>query len=161
MQGSESTLTQERDYSGFATAEVAAVYDRYIDTDLVTFASRIGMDERDLKKIVQTQNYTFTGLRVADEIVIGLGQNVGHLIEIGELHVVPARDSANAARRIVEDEYWVEDLDVPTESEMEERIAELLELRRTLCIKSPEQEERLRRDSQRSMDRQARLRANT
>lgn len=151
----------ERDYSGVPTAELARLYDQYIDvSDIEIFAARIGMDERDLKKIVQSQHYPFTGLRIADKILDGLDLNLSALVERGEIHVIPARDSMKAALRIVEDEIWAteEDPDFvrPSDEEIEARAKALLLARETYVVKTPEQEERLRRDSLRSQARVAR-----
>lgn len=175
-----SSVGVERDYSGVPTAELAALYNERTDCDLRTFAARIEMDERDLKKVVVSQHYPFTGLFVADKIVTGLGENISALIGDGELHLIPARGSRNAARRIVEESILTENdevcvvheidsieglealgIGVPSDEEIEKRIAKLLALRGELAIKSPEQEERLRRDAERSSVRLARKREET
>lgn len=117
------------------------------------------MDERDLKKVVLTQNYTFTGLKVADEILLGLGLNISWLVRSGELTIVPAHERWKSAERMVEDEKWVAELrglPAPTEAEIEERIAALTELRRTLCVETSEQRDRLDRDAARTRARLAR-----
>ena len=160
-----STVQQDppsdRDYSGVPTAELAAVYNRYIDCDFLTFAARVEIDERDLKGYVLTEKYPFTGLTIVDKIVTALGQTLNTLVELGELHIIPAargRDKGRGnARLIIEDEYWVKELDPPSQEELDARITELLELRESLCEPSEEQRDRLRRDSERSMARQARL----
>ena len=154
--------TTDRDYSGVATAELAAVYEKYNDCDIVTFAARVGIDERDLKGYVITPKYPFTGLSIADRIVEGLGQTLNTLVEHGELHIIPAARGKDrgrvSARLMVEDEYWVRDLDPPSQEVIDARINELLELRRTLCVPSQAQAERRRRDIERAMARQTRLR---
>lgn len=155
----QEDLDKSRDYSGVPTRELAAVYKRYADCDHRTFAERIGMDERDFKKVVVTQNYSFTGLGVADEIVNGLGLNLSALIATGELTVVPARESRNAAKRMVEDEFWAKGLEAPNAEDVKERVDALLRLRKKHCIPTEAQEDRLRRDSERSAARLARLRS--
>lgn len=158
--GSGLEVVPVRDYAGVPTAELVALYEQYSDTDLVTFAARIGMDERDLKKIVLTQDYAFVGWTKTEKILEGLGLNSSVLLNQGLLHEVPARDSRKTAQKLAEDEFWrkveVGDrLSPPTEREMNERITELLALRDETVVKSPEQAERLRRDSERAQARTA------
>ncbi len=163
----------ERDYSGAPTAELAAVYEKYTDTDLVTFAERIGMNDRDFKNVVVYQKYVFQGLRTVDMIVTGLGLDLHGLVEDGELHIVPSRATVNTARKIAEDEFWTAHEEsihdehsvrvlerelIKRDDEIVARALELVELRNTLCVKSAEQQERVRRDSERSNERQKRNR---
>lgn len=152
----------ERDYSGFSTAEFSVVFWKYLDCDLEIFADRIKMHERDLKKIVEEPSYAFVGLGQVDVIVEALGQNLSHLVGIGELTPVPARDSRTSAVKMVRDEIGNEDengvltLDGIPNEEIEERVQALLELRRTLCVVSEAQAERLRRDAERTTKRRER-----
>lgn len=169
-----SGASLERDYSGAPTSELATLWEKYTDTDLVTFAERIGMDDRDLKKIVIYQNYAFTGLRAVDMIVTGLGLDLHSLVEDGELHIVPSRATVSTARKIAEDEFWTTHEEsihdehsvrvlerelIEREDEIVARALELVELRNTLCAYSEAQQDRVRRDSERSNQRQKRNRA--
>lgn len=155
-------IAKGKDYSGFSTAEFSKVFWKYLDCDFEIFADRINMHERDLKKLVVNPSYAFLGLGQADIIINGLGQNINHLINIGELTVVPARDSRNSALKMVRDEIGVEneegelDLGSIPDEEIEERIQNMLELRRNLCVVSEAQAERLRRDAERTTKRRER-----
>lgn len=155
----EVAVSNHRDYSGVPTSELAAVYAEYKDTnDFAIFADRIGMDERDLKKVLVTQLYPFTGLRVADKILMGIGQNLSALVLAEELHIVPARDSMSTAMKMVEDEIScntcerLADPEGPcptcqgtgiepgremTKAQKQDRAHELVVLRRELCYPSP------------------------
>lgn len=130
--------------------------------DFETFAGRVPMDERDLKKILITQNYPFVGLNIADKILFhGMDLNVSQLSMDDEIHVVPARNSRNAARKMVEDleeairydQDLAPDVVIFTKDEYEEKIDELLELRRQTVVATDEQKERLKNDSARSAKR--------
>lgn len=168
----------ERDYSGVPTAELAVLYQEKTDCDYRTFAARIGMDEGDLKKIVVTQKYAFTGLTWADKIVMGLGENLSLLVHDDRLHIIPARGSLNAARRIIEDTLVLSATETMEEArlsikdvidqgllpptsvkEMQRRAEKLIALRGELALATPEQADRLRRESERSKERLARKRA--
>ena len=131
------THAPQKDYSGVPTSELAAVYARYADVDFGIFADRIGHDERDLKKVLISQYYPFTGLRIADEICMGLDRNVTHLIFNGELHIVPARESLATAMKIVEDYLYAQQAYAPefemTKIEKQVMAQGLVDLRRELC----------------------------
>lgn len=144
-----------RDFDGFSTAEFKQVFWKYLDCDFEVFAERIKWHERDLKNIVVEPKYAFVGMTTADEILLGLDQNVQHLINMGELHPVPARDSRASAMKMIMFEHGVEQedgkitLEGIADEEIEARIRDLLHRRRELCVVSDEQRERLRRDAER------------
>lgn len=149
-----------------ATSQLAEVYARHVDTDIRSFADRIGMDERDLKKVVLTQNYAFTGLKVADEICMGFGYSISDLVRLGELTIVPAHERWRSAERMAADEVWLAEVSewpdedtgemlpmpVPTPEEVEARVQELKKLRATLCAETEHQRARLDSDAQRARD---------
>lgn len=102
----------ERDYSGVPTAELADHFRRYqksTGVDFRAFAKNVGMEERELKKILISQEYAFTGLRLADRILLGMELNVSQMAEAGDIHVV-CRDARTCAKQLVLDQWnWDED----------------------------------------------------
>lgn len=165
------TATTGRDYSGVPTAQLAEVYHRYTTySDIGLFAEKIGMEEGNLKKILLTQKYPFTGLHNADLILLGLGLNISQLARTGEITVVPAGEKWHSADRIVADLQWMRETSgsyateegeivgsTPMDdNEVAAHIAKLKELRVTLCAPSDKQREILERDVARLKARQAR-----
>jgi len=140
--------------------------------DLRSFAYRIGMDERDLKKVVVSQNYAFTGLKVADLICMGLGFSIADLARRGTLTIVPGSEHWNSSVRMAQDEYRtalegvldpetiettplalaykMAGLEPPEPEEIEDRADALRWLRERLVQETDEQRERLVRDRGRS-----------
>lgn len=79
------------------------MYYRYTPyTDIGKFAEHIGMEEGNLKKILVTQKYAFTGLDKADRILLGLGLTITQLEMRGEITVVPSA-KANSAKKMADD----------------------------------------------------------
>jgi len=104
------------DYTGVATRELKAIFDARQDVDIDIFADRIGMDQRDLKKVVGDEpKSVWIGLRNADRILLGLGLTMGDVTLNGvfdevsktllPLHVIPAGNHT-AAKRFAADEFY-------------------------------------------------------
>ena len=124
-----------KDYTGVSTRQLGDVYAKYTDVDdIEIFASRIGRDVRDLKRVLVTQNYQFVGLDYADNICLGMGLTIGSLTRSGELTVVPARGNT-AAKQMAQDEWQTENEDEdgncepPTQEWIDQRAEELIKLR--------------------------------
>ena len=149
----------EQDFTGCPTWQVAAIYKKYRDKDISIIAERCEMDVRDLRKYVITQNWSFTGLKVADKIFVALGLSLNTLVENGEVVIVPKVAAMKTALRMVEDEIWAAnefgDGLVMTDEEKRARAVELVALREKLCEKTPEQAERSKREWERSAARAA------
>lgn len=119
--------TVAKDYTGVSTRELGEIFDAHLDVDAEIFADRIGMDLRELKRIVVTQSYQWVGLDKADRICLGLGLTIGALTECGDLTVVPAWGE-QAAKKMAQDEFWVAD-ETPTAKQLAKRTKELAKLR--------------------------------
>lgn len=155
----------QRDYSGVPTREVVAAYVRYSGLEdpmsqsaQQDFAEQIGMSARTLKDIIE-ERYAFTGISNADLIIEGLGQSLHVLEHHGEIHVVPARKSRNAAEMMALDFFYSVGLDDPSRKDIDDHIDDLLESRERYVVASSEQEERLRRESEIASKRNAAKRA--
>lgn len=161
----------ERDYTGVAVIEMAAVFEKYVDCDIRTFAERIGMEESTLKHNLAGKDGPFIGLKTVDKIVLGLGQDLHTLTTSGELTIIPARGSRNSARRMIEDtlvlhatehigtvesarmtfgEAVAQGLLVPpSKQDMDDQITEMIRLRGELALTSSDgRAERMRRDAE-------------
>jgi len=102
----ERAARAERDYTCVAGWELAAAFHRYRDRSvpLARIAERLGMDVRDLKKIVNEVKYRTVGLNLADRVLTAIGQNVTHLDLLGEVRVFPT--SLKGAQRMARDEFY-------------------------------------------------------
>lgn len=179
---------QVKDCTGVPTKELAATYWEHVDVSTEEFSGRIEMSERDLKKIVVEQRYSFQGMSTVERICDGLGIDADELLRSGELTLLPSaamRSLDKNARRMVEDEIWCKvyaELNFPLsvsaseanrrtdemvkqrfaeigDEEIEARIQRLKDLREEKCSLSPEQADRLRRESARNAERKTRERA--
>jgi len=117
------------EYSGVSTRQLGDIFRRHFpdESQLGQFADEVGIDARELKRIVYQQTYQWVGLDKADRILLALGLNISHLVSLGEITVVPTRHK-RAALLMAEDEFWARG-ETPTGSELAERADELLKLR--------------------------------
>lgn len=149
-----------RDYSGVSTAQLVEVYERHTNfTDIGLLAEVTGMDEGNLKKILVDQKYPWTGLHIADTILLGIGQDIEVLAHHGEITIVPGAAKFKGAEKMVADTQWLLETSGSApmdDDEVAARIAELTTLRETLCATSDKQREILERDAARIKARQAR-----
>jgi hypothetical protein len=139
-----------RDYTGVSTRELGEIFQRHFPADafLADFAEAIGVDDRELKRILINHTYQFVGLDKADRILLELGLNISHLVSLGEITVVPAGNK-RAAIQMADDEFWAKG-ETPTREQLECRAAELRDLRGwVLGPRTPEQEETLAADKNR------------
>jgi hypothetical protein len=127
----ESRVSLERDYSGYATKELAACFYRHLDgQSLDSVAKRVGMDPRDMRRIVALQKHDFVGLHSADRIMMSVGVNVVVAEQDGMLHAIPGR-SFKDAMRMAEDEFLTRG-EIPEEEEVIKRAKELRVLRNSI-----------------------------
>ena len=119
----------ERDYTGVATWQLSEVFHRYNQNTMEQVSAHIpfGMHVRDLKKVVLTQAYAFTGLHVADRIFLAINKNISALAMSGEIIIIPANTKA-APVRMAQDEFWIKGIE-PTQEELLYRASELEGLR--------------------------------
>lgn len=146
----------DRDYSGVSTAALAEAIHENVPEDYEIWAESIGISARHIRRIFAV-DYQFTGLGIADKICHSFGRRVDDLM------VVIPSDTKNAAEKMAKDELEVlaesMDLPTPTAAEIMDRAAELQTLRQqTLGDPTPEQYDRLSRDSDRTKDRLSRMR---
>lgn len=102
----------------------------------------VGIEKRNLNKILVTQDYPFTGLGTADKILLAVGQDIVLLAERGEIDIIPATDKWNSAERMVEDAQWVLDVaGMPpmSDDECADRVLRLKAKRDHLTSKAYEQ----------------------
>ena len=127
-----------KDYSGFATREFAEMFNRYLTVPLTTFADQIGMDIRDLKRIVgDSPKHDFVGLKTADRLMMGLGMNITEVVRRGEVTVIPG-SSSNDALKMAEDEFWVRQVEAD-HRRINERADELRFLRDAVMSRRSQQ----------------------
>jgi hypothetical protein len=93
-----------RDITCVPTPQLATVFHQLRDKSvpMAVVAERIGMDVRDLKKIVNLSKYRTTGIGLADRILTAVGGNLTALAETGDLTVIasPGDDNALQMARI-------------------------------------------------------------
>lgn len=152
-------VAAEKDYTGVPTSELAKIFWENLDVDLHIFADRIGMDERDLKKVVRYQTYVTTSLLVAERILTGL--ELDHLLSNGGITIVAMRDSENCYRKMAEEAFCIraevgsieeakrQGKAVPSKEEMLSQIEAYRATRVEHCTRTPEQEAEIRRQSER------------
>jgi len=114
-----------------------AYRDKSVPMSLI--AERIGMDVRDLKKIVSLGKYRTTGIGLADRILTGIGANLTSLADTGELTVIPS-PGPEAPAKMAEDEFWLEgrvQATRPGPAERRRRAEAFAQLRRDTLAKYP------------------------
>jgi hypothetical protein len=123
------TYVAARDYTGVSTRELGEIFQRFFpeDAELLYFAQEVGIDDRELKRIVYLNTYQWVGLDKADRILLGLGLNISHLASIGEITIIPASNK-RAAIQMAGDEFWAKG-ETPSPDELETRADELRKLR--------------------------------
>ena len=123
--------TRARDHTCVPTPELARVFNAYRDKSvpMSLIAERIGMDVRDLKKIVSLGKYRTTGI----------GANLTSLADTGELTVIPS-PGPEAPAKMAEDEFWLEgrvQATRPGPAERRRRAEAFAQLRRDTLAKYP------------------------
>lgn len=124
------------DYSGVPSAQLKALVEANLDTDMNTFAERVGIDRKYLDRLIVNPKTPVVRLGLADQIIMALELDMNTLEHHGEITIVPMRGSKSAAIKMVEDTIAnAEDsgLPLPTEEEIQARIDSLLETYKTHC----------------------------
>lgn len=137
------------DVSGIPSAQLAALVEQHLDTDIATFARRVGIDSRYLRRLVFNPVTPVVKLGIADRVLMALDLNMTILESEGLITIVPLRETATAAMRIVDEEIAVAQesgLPAPTEDAVQERIASLLAAYADNCQPTPEQIARRAKD---------------
>jgi len=123
----------ERDITCVPTPQLAAVFHRLRDKSvpMAIVAERVGMDVRDLKKVVNLMKYHTTGIGLADRILTAIGHNLTHLAESGQLTIVPSpgEDNALAMARVEWSLRVADGGTYPGPPERRRRVQELVRLR--------------------------------
>lgn len=130
------------DVSGIPSAQLKILVEEHLDTDLANLARRVGIDYRYLRRLVLTPTTPVVKLGLADKILMALDLNLTLLADEGLITIVPLRGSRTAAQKIVDDEIWLAEdtgLPMPTEEEVETRIANLMAAYGEYCQPTPEQ----------------------
>ena len=139
----------DKDYTGFSTRAFSNIYNKYCQEDLNTVAERVppkgpnsrkGMDPRDLQRLVVNPEGKFTGLHLADRVMMAIGKNISTLVHNGEIIIVPAPFKGAAMKMAIDEvitrypeeaeEWIISKLDMPKIQKMlKKREKELIELR--------------------------------
>lgn len=90
------------DVSGVPSAQLKALYEQYVDTDPEAFAERVGLDYNYFVRLCVNPVVPVVRLKLADEILMGLGLNVSECERDGQITIVPLNKSRSAAQRMAD-----------------------------------------------------------
>jgi len=131
---SGAVATLEREVSGVPSMQLKEIVAEYLDTDLGTFAQRVGIDKKYLKRLVINPTVPVIKLGLADRILVALDLSMSALMDQDRLMVVPLRHTRAAAMLIVDEEIWLaREFRLPA-PDVEARIAELMALYQEHCV---------------------------